>query len=337
MTPASRLQVVLVGPVPSGGLKAIKARVSTQCIFRTHPYMRESRTLLAKLRTADVVIAQYFTEAMAQSAQRLRLLQAVGAGVDTFCLSALRDDINVANVYFHGPAIAEFVMMLMMALSRNLLEADRNLRRGRWSGSWIWGAPPANELIGKQVGIIGIGHIGRELAKRAKAFGMIVWALSPRPAGRKTSFVDRWLGSQGLRELLRESDYVVIACPLNRDTQGLLGTRQFNLMRKSAFLVNIARAGVVDEAALYRALKSKRIGGAALDVWYRHPAQRHPYIPANYPFHRLRNVIMTPHIAGWTTGTFEQRFRTIADNIDRLSMGRPLINVIRRAAAAKPN
>jgi len=269
---------------------------------------------------------------MARAARRLRLLHAVGAGVDTFCLRALGDDTIVANVYYHGPAIAEFAMMMMMALSRNLLLQDAGLRRGRWDGSWLWGAAPSNELVGMQVGIIGFGHIGRELAKRAKAFGMTVWALSPQPLRPKTSMTDRWVGPRQLRELLQKSDYVVIACPLNESTKGLIGFAQLSLMKESAFLVNIARAGIVDEAALYRALKTRRIAGAALDVWNRHPRNQKPCKPANYPFHRLSNVIMTPHIAGWTTGTFTRRFRHIADNIDRLATGRRLTNMVQKGS-----
>jgi phosphoglycerate dehydrogenase-like enzyme len=330
--PPRSLEVVLVGPVPSRGLKAIQASTRTVCNFQTHPYMHENRSLLKKLATADVVVAQYFTEAMARAAGRLRLLHAVGAGVDTFCLPALRDDTIVANVYYHGPAIAEFAMMMMMALSRNLLVQDAGLRRGRWTGSWVWGAAPANELVGTQVGIIGFGHIGRELAKRAKAFGMTVWTLSPRPLRPKTSLTDRWVGPRQLRELLQKSDYVVIACPLNESTKGLLGFAQFSWMKESAFLVNIARAGIVKEAALFRALKTGRIAGAALDVWNRLPINQRPCKPANYPFHKLPNVIMTPHIAGWTTGTFARRFRQIADNIDRLATERRLMNMVQKGS-----
>lgn len=322
------LTVALVGPVPSRGVKLLQENLVTNCSFRLFPETREDESLRQKLQGTDVVLGQYFSARMAQAAKGLKLLHAMGAGVDDFNLSALSPQTTVSNVYFHGAAIGEFVMMMVLALSRNLVETDAQLRKGMWHGSWISGAPPANEIQGKVLGIIGFGHIGREAAARAHAFGMRVRALSAHPPARRPKAVDFWGGPEKLPELLRESDYVVLACPLNDSTRGLIGAQEFGWMKPSASFINIARAGIVEEAALYEALSKRRIRSAAVDVWYRYVLGGKRSTPSAFPFHKLTNLIMTPHIAGWTTGTFERRFQTIADNIDRLATGRSLLNVV---------
>jgi phosphoglycerate dehydrogenase-like enzyme len=323
------LRIALVGPVPCGGLQQIQEALTTPCSFRLFKEFREDESLLKKLAGADVVVTQYFTERMAKAAKTLKLLHAVGAGVDDFCLPMLSPKTTVANVYFHGPAIGEFVMMMVLALSRDLIEVDRQFRKGAWHTSWIWGEAPADEIQGKTLGLIGFGHIGREVASRAHAFELKVQVVSAHPPARKPKTLGFWGGPADLRKVLQTSDYIVLACPLNEVTRGLLGTREFGWMKRSASLINIARAQVVEESALYEALKSRRIRNAAMDVWYRYPAGREICFPSQYPFHKLRNLILTPHVAGWTSATFRQRFRTIAGNIDRMASGREILNVVR--------
>lgn len=324
----SRFKVVLVGRVAANGLPLLKQHLATPCTLRPFPATRENGSLLAELAAADIVIGNYFTDRMAQAAQNLKLLHAVGAGVDDFCLRRLSAQTTVANVYFHGPAIGEYVMMMVLALSRNLLRVDSRFRKGIWEESWIRGDPPAEEIRGKVLGLIGFGHIGREVASRARAFGMRIRLLSAHPPARKPKWVEFWGGPNQLRSLLRESDYVVLACPLNEATHGLIGTKELGWMKPSACLINVARGPIVEESALYRALHARRIRAAAIDVWYRYPKDETPCSPSRFPFHKLDYVIMTPHISGWMWGTRERRFHAIAANIDRLATGRPLLNVV---------
>jgi phosphoglycerate dehydrogenase-like enzyme len=330
------LTIALVGPVPSGGMKLVQKNVVSNCSFLPFAKTREDEDVLQKLKNADIVVAQYFTRRMAKAAVHLRLLHAMGAGVDDFDLLALSPQTTVSNVSFHGPAIGEFVMMMVLALSRDLIETDSLLRKGVWHGSWTSGAARADEIQGKTLGIIGFGHIGREVAIRARAFGMKILALSAHPRARLPRSVDRWNGPGRLRNLLHESDFVVLACPLNDSTRGLIGVRELGWMKSSASLINIARAPIVEESALYKALCERKIRNAAVDVWYRYPVNGKRRLPSRFPFHKLPNLIMTPHIAGWTTGTFERRFRTIAENIDRVASGRRLLNVIQGPARHKP-
>jgi phosphoglycerate dehydrogenase-like enzyme len=213
---------------------------------------------------------------------------------------------------------------------------DAHFRRGLWFGSWIWGTPPPAEIQGKTLGLIGYGHIGKELAVRARAFGMKLWVVSAHPPAIKPRHIDFYGGPGDLQQLLKAADYIVLACPLDAHTRGLIGKREFSWMKPTACLINVARGPIVQEEALYHALHNRRIQGAAIDVWYQYPKDNRPCRPSRYPFHKLDNLIMTPHVSGWMKGTRDNRFQLIAGNIDRLAAGRPLQNVVQGPLRHKP-
>ncbi|MGI9437374.1 MAG: NAD(P)-dependent oxidoreductase [Geminicoccaceae bacterium] len=184
------------------------------------------------------------------------------------------------------------------------------------------------ELSGKTLGCIGYGTIGRAVARRARAFGMRVMAVTRTP--RAMDPEPDWLGGLGLTAALIEaSDFVLVACPLNGETRSLLGQRYLHAMKPTAYLINVARGPIVDEDVLFETLKSNRIAGAALDTWYRYPTARDQEVkPSCHPFETLDNVIMTPHCSGWTNGLIGRRFAVIIDNIERLRDGRDLVNQV---------
>jgi phosphoglycerate dehydrogenase-like enzyme len=324
-----RLKVLLVGPAPTSGLKLIRNGLTVRASFQTYDKYVVNQNLLEMLQDADVVISQFFTSAMAKAASKLKLLHAVGAGIDAFAIKELNPNTTLANVYFHGPAIAEYVMMAVLALNRELIVMDSQLRQAIWEKSWIAKHEPGMEISGKVLGVIGYGHIGKEVITKAKAFGMQTWAVTRRRPTTRSKQLDVVLGLNGLGKLLANSDYIVIACPCNAETEGMIGSAQIKKMKQTACLINVSRAAIVEETALYNALKQKLIRGAAIDVWYRYPSGRESIYPSSYPFHRLKNVIMTPHIAGWTKGTLERRFRFIATNIDRFAAGQRIANVLK--------
>lgn len=324
----NRLKIVLAGNVSAKALDFLKERTEAAAAFFPFPGQREHPRMLEALATADVVVANFFTEGMARSAGGLKLLQAPNAGVDSYRLDLLSPHTTVANAYFHGPAIAEYVVMMVLALNRDLLNLDVQSRKGMWGGSWVGGEVPPAEVIGKSLGLVGYGTIGREVADRARALGMSIKVVSAHPPKRKPRDVDFWKGPAALPQLLKESDFIVLACPLNKDTRGLMGPREFKQMKRSAFLINVARGAVVEEEALYRALKDRRIAGAAIDVWYRYPKDDERCRPSRFPFHKLDNVVMTPHVSGWMLGTRQKRLQLVAENIDRLVAGKPLLNVV---------
>jgi len=204
----------------------------------------------------------------------------------------------------------------MLAMTREFTRLDAALRQGTWASQWAVGAPvPAAwpELAGKTIGILGYGRIGQAVAQRARGFDMTVL-----PFRR----------GDVLADVLRQSDYLVITLSLNDTTRGLIGARELASMKPSAFLVNVARAQIVDEDALYHALAKRVIAGAALDVWYRYPTTPGPMLPANHPFHELPNVLMTPHLSGWTEGMLQARAKVIAENIRRVARAEPPLNQI---------
>ncbi|MFN0315122.1 MAG: NAD(P)-dependent oxidoreductase, partial [Burkholderiales bacterium] len=206
-----------------------------------------------------------------------------------------------------------------------------------WSGSYVCG-PIHRELFGKTLGIIGYGHIGREVAKRAKAFGMRILACG-REARAGDEYCEYVSAEAKLDEMLGASDFVLVAIPLNDHTRDYVNVARLKAMKPSAVIINVARGAVIEEAALYAALKSRSIGGAILDVWYRYPQQGHNRgpVPWNHPFHELDNVMLTPHASGWTDGLMPRRSRVVAENLNRLARGEPLINLVRAPRALKEN
>jgi phosphoglycerate dehydrogenase-like enzyme len=287
--------------------------------------------ILDRLGDADVLVSMAFTKEMAAAGNRLRLLQVPGAGLDRIDRSQLRAGLALANAYGHEAGIAEYVIGAMIALTRSFQRLDQKLRAGEWASQWAVGtpAPPLwPELAGKTLGILGFGHIGEALARRAHAFDMKVCAIrrhAQLDAPHDLMFVG---GPERLDELLARSDYLAITLSLSAETLGLLDARRLGLMKPSAYLINVARAEIVDEQALYDALAGGRLAGAALDVWYRYPTSAGRAPPATAPFHELSNVIMTPHVSGWTEGMLEARADVIAENIARTARGEKPDNAI---------
>jgi len=287
--------------------------------------------ILDQLGDADVLVSMVFTKEMAAAGSRLRLLQVPGAGLDRIDRSQLRAGLAVANVYGHEAGIAEYVIGAMVALTRSLQRLDQKLRAGEWESQWSVGtpAPPLwPELAGKTLGILGFGHIGESLARRAHAFDMRVCAVRRHA---QPGSPHGWIsvgGPERLDELLGRSDYLAVTLSLSAETRGLMDARRLGLMKPSAYLINVARAEIVDEQALYNALAKGRLAGAALDVWYRYPTGAGSTAPATAPFHELSNVIMTPHVSGWTEGMLEARAGVIAENIARTARGEKPLNAI---------
>ncbi|MFE9912728.1 2-hydroxyacid dehydrogenase [Streptomyces clavifer] len=280
------------------------------------------------LPDVEVYIGSKLRAEDARRAARLRLVHVVGAGYDGIPLDALHPGVTVATTHHHGRSIAEHVLMSVLMLSRDVLTADRALRTGRWRNVAVEpGLPFGTALGGRRVGIIGFGETGTEVARLCQALGLGVRAVrrdptAPVPADLRPDWIG---GNDRLPDLLAESDIVVVTVPLSAATRGLIGPAELRAMGAGAVLVNVARGPVVQEEALYEALRSGAIGGAALDVWWAGP----PDPPSRLPFHELPNVLMTPHNSGHTTDTFAARALEIADNIGRLQRGEPLVNVVR--------
>lgn len=280
------------------------------------------------LLEADVLISPRFTSALRHAARKLRLIQTVGAGTDQIDFRAVPGTATVCNVYGHEVGIAEYALMTMLALNRDLIGMDRRLRHGDWSDHDY--GRPQRELSSRTVAVIGLGHIGGEVARYAARFGMRVIAITRTadPLRVERAGVSFLGGPTDLLSALSAADFVVVAVPLAAETVALIGERELSAMKEDAYLINVARGEVVNEEALYRALRDRTIAGAAIDVWYRYQTGKERCPPAHYPFEALTNVIMTPHVAGWTEGTVKKRWATINENLRRLNSGESLLNVV---------
>jgi phosphoglycerate dehydrogenase-like enzyme len=275
----------------------------------------------------DVLLASRFSGADA-ARLRFRLLQVPGAGLDKVDLHAVPAAAFVCNAYEHEQPIAEYVLAAMLDATVGLGGLAREIPEKGWAGAYF-SRRPRRELAGCTLGLIGLGHIGRAVARRAKAFDMRVMAIAARPRPPEGD-VD-WMGTrETLGEMLAAADFVVVACPLDATTRGMLGAAELGRMKQTALLVNVARAEIVVEADLFAALEAGAIAGAVLDPWYRYPAGPADTVtPSRLPFERLANVRMTPHASGWTAEVWQRRVRFFAENIGRLRSGRSLLNVVR--------
>lgn len=321
------MKIAFCGSFPTQFVDPVRAQCSEPCDI----VFGDEATVLPDLADVDILVSMHLTQEIADAAPNLKLVQVPGAGLDRIDQKALLPEVQLANAFGHEAGISEYVMGTMIAMSRNLLVIDAKLRRGEWQSQFAMGheIPPLfPELAGKTLGILGFGHIGQALAQRAKAFDMNICAIrrtvqSSPPEG--ISFVG---GPEHLDQVLEQSDYLVVTLSLSPDTRNLIDRARLQRMKPTAFLINVGRGEIVNEQALYQALSSRQIAGAALDVWYNYPATQGPTLPAMMPFQDLENVIMTPHVSGWTEGMLTARTKVIVENIERLRAGKPLLNAI---------
>ncbi len=279
-----------------------------------------------ELMSADAVITMDW-DYHNQSFERLKLIHLPGAGLDAINFKSVPDKVTVCNVFEHEVPISEYVISSILMWTTRIHLQDRLLRKNDWSGSHLFG-PTHQELCGKTIGILGYGRIGKAIASRIKPFGVEVIACSPRaPSSGVTP--DKYYPMSQLSQFLSESDFLVIAAPLTDETHDLIGDKELTQMKPNSVLINIARGTIVNEKALFNALKTRAIRGAVIDTWYRYPENLSDDIPpSNYDFSKLENVIMTPHSSAWTDGLILRRNRVIAENLNRLSDGRELMNVV---------
>jgi phosphoglycerate dehydrogenase-like enzyme len=276
---------------------------------------------------ADVIIGTRFDASLPRP-KALRLFHVPGAGYDSVDLDALPADAIVCNCFGHDHAIAEFVMAALLQRHVPLADADRRLRQGDWAYSASLPGRVHKEMAGSSIGILGFGHIGKAVAIRAKAFGLVVHVANRSSVD--SEYVDQAYSLADLNRFWGNVDSIVVTLPLVPETRGIVGADAFAHMRKDAVLINVARGPVVDEQALYDALRNNAIAGAVIDTWYQYPTPTQANcLPSRLPFHELTNIVMTPHMSGWTNGTISRRQQVMADNVHRRMRGDTLINVVR--------
>ena len=266
---------------------------------------------------------------MIKRASKLQWIQSIISGVDfLISLPSLSKDILITSTRgIHGPQVSELAFLFMLSLNRNFPQIIRN-QDNKILERWVPNSP--NCLIGarllfkKKVGILGLGVIGEQIARKCKAFDMTVYGVAR--TRRLAHVVDYFFLLENLLDMIKEVDYFINILPSTPETQKVIGAKEFSSMKSTAFFINVGRGDAVDEEALIQALSAGKIAGAGLDVFYREP------LPRNSQLWDMKNVIITPHIGGQSEIYVEQDLSIFEENLRRFLKGerQNLINVVER-------
>jgi len=298
-----------------------KAKLNLEFII---PKKDKRETIKKHFKEVEVVIGGTFSREDLEQAKKLKLIQIPFAGVDKLDFSLYKNypEIFICNIHANKFAVAEHAFALILALAKKIVTNDRDLRLGRWHGFST--KEPTIQLQGKSLGIIGLGSIGWEIAKIGHSLGMKVYALKRKIEERdleKKNILEFLGEKEDLEKVIKESDFIVVTVPLTRETKVLIGKKEMKLM-KGKYLINISRGVVIDEEALFISLKEGNLAGAAIDTWYQYLSSKQKEIlPSKYDFHKLDNIIMSPHIAGYTDKALEDNIKSVYENIVKIYYG----------------
>jgi phosphoglycerate dehydrogenase-like enzyme len=292
------------------------------------------------IRDAEIFFGWSLRGEQVRVAQRLRWIHSTAAAVHQLMSPEVRaSKVIVTNARsVHGPVVAEHAMALVFALAKCFPAAARYQQKKQWAQEQIsYQHPPPSELAGSTLGLIGYGSIGTEVARRAVALGMRVLVVRQHPNKQNHSLssrvsaadfaasVDKSLPSievfavDSLDEVIFQSDFLILAAPLTEKTRHMIDSERLARMKPTAYIINVARGALIDEAALIDALRNRRIGGAGLDVFDQEP------LPAGAPLWDLDNVLITPHTAATTERMWERHYLLIKENLRRYLAGEPLL------------
>ncbi len=297
-------------------------------------FATKSAEIESAIRDADIIIGGNWREEHLELAEKVKLIQFYWAGVERINFDLLkRRKILLSNTHENRHAVAEYTWALILSMVKRLNHRERLLKEGRWLRGYKRELMNV-EVRGKALGILGLGSIGLEVARLGRAFGMRVIGTKRRPAVKNwpgTEIVEKVYPPEETRKVCLESDVTVVVLPLTGETRGLLGWAVLKDM-KGRYLVNVSRGAVIEEEALYRALKEGILAGAAIDTWYNYP--RHygdldeVVYPSNFPFHELDNVVMSPHIAGFSVEGHVRNTSEAVKNVINFIEGKKLENVV---------
>lgn len=301
------MKILIASKIDPDAIEKLKENHEVVCAFGA-----DKETLKSAIQGCDVLIFRSGVDISAEvmaAAPTLKFLIRGGSGTDNVDMEYVnQQNLNLVRVPGPGAkSVAELTFALMLALARKVVEADRLTRQGHWAKSEMTGYL----LTGKTLGVLGAGNIGGLVGRMGAAWGMNVLACVEHPSPeRRESFEIAGLELTNCERLMSESDFISVHLPLKPDTRGFVDREKIALMKKNAYLVNIARGGVVNEAALYEALAEGRIGGAALDV---HQAEGEGKVS---PLAEFKNVILTPHIGASTIDSQKEIGKVILETMD---------------------
>jgi phosphoglycerate dehydrogenase-like enzyme len=276
------------------------------------------------LRDADVMIGWSLEREQLRAATTLRWVYSITAAVDQFLYPELiSSEIAISNAgSVHGPVVAEHAIAMALALAKRLPSAVRYQERRKWAMEAIWNEQPRpREVRGATLLVIGLGSIGAEVAQMAAALKMHVIGVREHPE-RGTAGANEVVGYEALESAIGQADFVVLAAPLTPRTRHLIDARRLQLFKPTAFLINVSRGALVDEAALVKALRERKIAGAALDVFEEEPLSRWS------PLWKMPQVLITPHTAFLTENVWRRHYEVFTANLKRYMAGQPLEGVV---------
>jgi D-3-phosphoglycerate dehydrogenase / 2-oxoglutarate reductase len=285
------------------------------------PFIGDEDGMIGALRDADaaIIVSSPVTRAVMSACEGLKVVVRTGVGYDVIDVPAATElgviVVNIPDLWVRE--VANHALALLLAWNRRILTLDRQVRAGVWAGGVPGGA---GALHGETIGIVGLGNIGSAFARRVAALETTVIACDPYVDGAR--FAALGVERVSLEALAERSDYVSVHTLLNAETRHLIGEKFFRRMKPTAILINTSRGPVVDEQALLRALKDRRLAGAALDVWEQEP------IAADHPLLQMDNVIATPHAAYFSTAAVAAVPRRCGEEISRVLMGQRPLNVV---------
>jgi glyoxylate reductase len=319
----SKPKVYVTRELPERGLKIIKERFDAEVWPEYAPPPK--KTIIEKAKNVDALatlLSDKIDAEVFDAAPKLKMIAQLAVGFDNIDVQeATKRGIYVSNTpEVLTDTTADFAWALLMALARRVVEADKYVRTGKWTVGWHPAMLQGRDVYGATIGIVGAGRIGYAVAKRATGFSMkiLFYDVIPRPEMEK----DFGAKKVDLETLLKQSDFVSIHVPLMKETHHLINAEKLKLMKKTAYLINNSRGPVVDEKALYEALKEGRISGAGLDVFEQEPA------PLDNPLLKLDNVVVAPHISSASYETRSKMAEMVADNLVAFFEGKRPPNLI---------
>ena len=289
----------------------------------------KSKSKLKKeLLDADILITSNWKNNNTP-APKLKLIQIPAAGYENIDISSIPNDCKLCNVYEHEDPIAEYCLLAMLESEIKLSQSDKKFKSLDWSDHFS-NEEFRGELLGRKIGVIGYGSIGKKIIERANAFKMHSTAI----VRNKDKYKNNNYGKvkiytvKEIDKAILHLDYLIVACPLNKETENLINIDIIKRMKPDAVIINVARGKIINEQDLYRALKNKIIREAIIDVWYKYPKSNNlkNLWPSNFPMHKLDNITMSPHTSAWTEQMLNRRFKIIGRNISNILVGKKVLN-----------
>ena len=287
-------------------------------------HLPDYQRLDAEIPDAEILIAWSIRPEQIKSAAKLRWIHSPAAAVHQLMFPELiESDVVLTNARaVHGPVVAEHVIALIFALAKKIPSSVELQQKHVWGQQLLWDAiPRVREVAGATLGLVGLGAIGRPVLRSAKALGMRLIAVREHPE-KGSEGADAVFGPQESNQLFRQSDYVVLAAPVTKMTKAIANAERLALMKSTACLINVGRGALVDESALAAALREKKIGGAALDVFPKEP------LAADSLLWDLPNLLITPHTAALTDKLWERHYTLFSENLRRYLSNQPLLAVV---------